>query len=122
MAIRKLNELEEKFLLLKRSAEHLSINEQLTTASAIRDAIVSDDAISDVCAADSAVAERRKKILDEIKLFIDSTIDEKSSNKEFPINRDGNAIVTDFSMAKKVLGELAAFELQQGVLNQVDNS
>ena len=120
MAIYKLKELEEKFLILKKAAEHLSVNEQLTTASVIRDAIVSDNTISEACTADCAVAERRERILDEIKLFIDSTIDEKNSNREYLINREGHAIVTDFSMAKKVLGELATSELEQSVLNKAE--
>lgn len=110
MPIYKLNELEEKFFVLKKSAEYLSVNEQLTTASVLRDAIVSDNTIGNACVADSGLLRKKENILNEIKIFINTTI-EKVTSEEQKSPESTYATILDFASAKVDLGTLVTEEI-----------
>lgn len=113
MATNILKELEEKFELLKKSAEHLPVSEQLEKASAIRDAFVSNDTINKACETDRAVAERRKKVLDEVVKFRDEVINTSINQECFLYEEPGYAIVKNLNQSIKELLDLICEEQQQ---------
>lgn len=120
METNKFNETVEKFEILKANKTLFPVCEQLKRASAIRDAIVSDESINSVCKTSDELSAKKKQLLDEIGLFLDSTVKDIVSVKIEP-NNEGYATIKDFSNTKKELGKLVTNEIEQNIFNETDD-
>ena len=104
-----LNKYIDDFELLKNNATYLAYIEQLGLASYIRDMIINDIGISDLCSTNEEVYLLRKATLDDIKNYQLSIINNVSSNT-YALNVKLNSVVNDFNKAKTDLYTLANSE------------
>ena len=111
---KRFDEAEEKINLLKRQRKNteLSIRTFLNLASRIRDSIANDRDIRLFCDSNVDFAQRRKKLLDDIRSIQKEVIDEQTKpNKEYVADKYGK--VKDFSKAKEDL--VAMIEQEQSL-------
>ncbi len=114
------DEAEEKINLLKRQRKNteMSIRTFLTLASQIRDNISNDNDVKSFCNSNVDFAQRRKKLLDDIRSIQKEVIDEQTKqNKESVSVKYGKVI--DFSKAKE---DLVAMIEQEQSLNLFDET
>lgn len=111
---KRFDEAEEKINLLRRQRNNteLSIRTFLTLASQIRNSICDDKDVKLFCDSNVDFAQRRKKLLDDIRNIQIEVIDEQTkSNKESVAEKYGKVI--EFSKAKEDL--VAIIEQEQSL-------
>lgn len=101
----KLLDAKSKFDLLKKSVKHLDVRTCLTSASTLRDNINNDAVIKNAYSSDKVVADKKNKLLDEIRDFQLQVIN-SNDTKSCRISIPTTAHIDDFSKAKIELGEL----------------
>ena len=99
----------DDFEILKNNAIHLVYIDQLSLASYIRDTIVNDESISDLCSNNEDALLSRKSILDDIKNYQLTIINKVLSNVN-TLNIKSNSVVNDFGKAKNDLYTLVNLE------------
>lgn len=104
-----LNYSREDIEILKKNFDSLEAVEQLRLASCIRDNVINNHIISDVCNCTNQVADMRKQILEEIREMQNSVI--STLKKNFIPNTANNRVVNDFTYAKQLLKQLLEEEI-----------
>lgn len=101
---------EDKFNTLIISGEHFGAYERLTLANGIKDAILSDIEISNLCDDNGDIRHRRTQLLSKIKEYQDSVIVSVSSRVNNEVTYEGS--IKDFTKARSGLMQLAIDELR----------
>lgn len=111
-----LNIQQEKFNLLLENQNEFTLYEQLTLANCLKNKVISNEAITSASQIDLAVAEQKKALLENIDMFINSTIQEVIACRIEP-TYDNRVVIPDFSAAKKKLEEIISEEANKTIFS-----
>lgn len=118
--IERLTKLKESLLILESGKCLFPIQERLKMAATIRNAILNDTQLAELCDSNMEMSEMRRDILERAKSFIDTTIkDVLDDNPKFPNNE--NLLVENYSESRKELSDIVIEELSSPTWNG-DNS
>ena len=111
-----LNIQQEKFNLLLENQHEFSLYEQLTLANNLKNKVLSDVTITYSSQIDLELAERKKVLLEDIDMFINSTIQEVITCRIEP-TYDNSAVIPNFSVAKQKLEEVLSKEVNKAIFS-----
>lgn len=109
LALDKLENGIDQFEILTKSQEHFPTKEKLQLACVIRDNVVNDNLICEACEEDPAVSSKRKRLLDDIKTYINELI---SVVVTAPSDEEARYeyVIPDYEKAKSDLSQLVQEE------------
>ena len=111
-----LNIQQEKFNLLLENQHEFSLYEQLTLANNLKNKVLSDVTITYSSQIDLELAERKKVLLEDIDMFINSTIQEVITCRIEP-TYDNSVVIPNFSVAKQKLEEVLSKEVNKAIFS-----
>ena len=116
LAKNKISEAREKLNLLMLNTANLSMRKKLELASSIRDGICNNQSVTDICDNDEECALLRKELLDDIRSFQMSIVEnniQKEANDSFL-----SVHVIDLEKAKRGLSEMIETELSLNIFSE----
>lgn len=114
-----LSEAKEKLNLLKNNAGQLPVREVLVLASSIRDKLRDNQALTNACDNDATIAELRKRLLEDIRVWQLKLIEDIVSN-----NSDDTVLlgqITDFDEAKRAMVEMIEAEQAKHIFEETES-
>lgn len=114
-----LSEAQEKLDLLKNNTELFSVREVLVLASSIREKVCNNQILTSACDNDAAIAQLRKRLLEDIHAWQVKLIENIVSN----ISDDTVLLgqITDFDQAKKAMVEMIEEEQAKHIFEETES-